>query len=551
MILVKTCDHSVDAGAFKVTGREGVMRRRVRWGWVVAGFVVLSVICGCKVGSSAGDAAPSAGDNGAISTNSITGTVTFKGSPVAGAAVTLFLANSNVVAQTATTDAGGNYDFTGIAATGDVPGEYQIWVEKTGYGFYPSLSGASAGSGATVERWDFTGQFQGNGETDAGIYFTIVDYISQPDAPLAGANFIAYDGSNPRVSLAATGQTASYVPGDDGELRKGVSWGSGLGAARFIDNGDGSVTDTVTGLVWLKDAGCLAAGNWAAALGEVSGLANGACGLEDGSKAGDWRLPNLNELESLVDVSAAHPALTAGNPFVHVSTGVYWSSTSYFGGILGSPNAWAIRMDDGRYVNDGVLNLKATASDGVWAVRGAGGGAVNLAATGYYDEPGKVVAGDDGRMEAGVGLTYPRWIDHGDGTVTDTVTGLRWVKQANCFNTDWADAVAEVQTLGNGTCGLTDGSKPGDWRMPNRNEMQSIGDRMVTNAADFFDATYVWKSDAALYRGPLFTDFIGNGYYWTSTTDAADTSEAWAVFSCDFGLYDLAKANAGYTLAVR
>jgi hypothetical protein len=40
-------------------------------------------------------------------------------------------------------------------------------------------------------------------------------------------------------------------------------------------------------------------------------------------------------------------------------------------------------------------------------------------------------------------------------------------------------------------------------------------------------------------------------YFWTSTTDAADTGEAWTVFSCDFGVYDTPKSNVGYTLAVR
>ena len=531
------------------------MQRAVRWSLAVAAVVVLLVVCGCKVGSSAGDPASTPVDNGAIPKNTISGTVTFKGSPLAGVTVTLFDTNDNAVAQTTTTDANGDYSFTGVADTGDVLPEFQFWAEKAGYGFYPSLSGGGlsgggAGSGAKVIRWDYTGQFQGNGVTDTGIYFTVIDFISHPNAPLTGANFTAYDGSNPRVWLAATGQRTSYAASDDGAVQKGVAWGSGSGASRFTDNKDGSVTDTVTGLVWLKDATCLPVGTWAAAITEANGLASRACGLTDRSKAGDWRLPNLNELESLVDVSAAHPAVTVGNPFAHMTGGIYWSSTSYFGGVGGSGSAFAIRMDDGRYINDGTLNLK-TASNGVWAVRGAGGGAAQLAATGYYDEPGQVVAGDDGGIEAGAGLTYARWIDNGNGTVTDTVTGLRWLKQADCIDTDWADAVAAVQALGNGQCGLTDGSKAGDWRMPNRNEMESLEDRMVNNVADFMNATYVWKSDAALYRSPIFTNFVGNEYYWTSTTDAAKVSEAWTVFSCDFGVYDFAKANAGYSLAVR
>jgi hypothetical protein len=340
-----------------------------RRGWRVAGsllFVGLVVLSGCKVGSSAGDPASGQADDGAIAKNSITGTVSYKGGAVAGATVILFDTNNNAIAQEATTDASGNYSLSGLPDTGDAAEEYQLWATKAGYGFYPAVA-----SGAKVMRWDYTGQFQGNGVTDTAIYFTVIDYVSLADAPLRGANFIAYDGSNPQVTLAATGQQTSYAAGDDGAVHKGVGWG----ASRFTDDGDGTVTDAVTGLVWLKDAGCLPAANWAAAIAEANGLGNGACGLTDGSQAGAWRLPNLNELESLVDVSASDPALTPGNPFAHVSGGIYWSSTSYFGGVLGSPAAWAIRMEDGWYINDGTLNSKTGATNGVWAVRGAGGGA--------------------------------------------------------------------------------------------------------------------------------------------------------------------------------
>jgi hypothetical protein len=148
-----------------------------------------------------------------------------------------------------------------------------------------------------------------------------------------------------------------------------------------------------------------------------------------------------------------------------------------------------------------------------------------------------------------VGLPSPRWIDNGNGTVTDIVTGLVWLKQANCINLPWAGAVAAVNNLASGQCGLSDGSAAGQWRMPNRNEMQSMADRMQTNESDYFDYT-ILNLDSTVYQPPIFTVFVGSQYYWTSTTNAA-TGDAWVVFSCDFGVYDWPKSNSGYTLAVR
>ncbi len=471
-------------------------------------------------------------------TNTVTGTVQFKGAPLAGVTITLWLTNTNTVEQTATTDTSGNYSFSGLSAWSNVNAVYQLWASKTGYGFYPSV-----GSGAEVIRFDHTGNFTGPW-TFSAIYLTVIQYTSLPNASLAGADFAAYDGSNPLVALPATGQSASYVSGDDASKNKGVAWPG----TRFTDNQDGTVTDHLTGLIWLKNAGCFTPAFFAAALTDVNQLASGACGLTDGSKTGDWRLPNINELESVVDVSESNPALTTGNPFTNVSNAIYWSSTSYFGGEEGSPDAWAIRMSDGRFINDSVLNVKAASSNAVWAVKGSGsGGAVKLQATGQYVT---FTAGDDASYQMGIPATFERWIDNGNGSITDTVTGLIWLKNAACIQTDWADAVGAVNALASGQCGLTDGSAAGSWRMPNRNEMQSLADRNENNLADFFDA-YFLNPDGSYFHKSIFTNFVSYQYYWTSTTDAAETTEAWTVFSCDYGVYDTPKANTGYTLAVR
>jgi len=472
------------------------------------------------------------------STNTISGTVQFKGAPLAGATVTLWLTNTNTVENTAITGADGRYSFSGLSAWGNVTAVYQLWAGKPGYGFYPSV-----GSGAKVMRFDHTGNYRGNGLTDTAIYLTVIQFDSLPNGSLTGANFNAYDGSNPLVRLPSTGQATAYVSGDDASAAKGTAWP----VARFTSNTDGTVTDNLTGLVWLKDAGCLTPAIFATALTEVNQLATGSCGLTDGSKPGDWRLPNINELESLIDVSASDPALSPGHPFTNVSNAIYWSSTSYFGGQAGSPSAWDIRLSDGRYMNDSGSNIKATNANAVWAVRGSGGGVIQPQSTGQYVTYAK---GDDGSFQAGVPPTFERWIDNGNGTITDTVTGLIWLKKADCIVDNWSSAIQAVNHLASGQCGLTDGSAAGSWRMPNRNEMQSLSDRMESNHADFFNATYLnW--DGTLFRSPIFTNFMVSQFYWTSTTDAADTSEAWTVFSCDYGVYDIPKANSGYTLAVR
>ncbi len=161
-----------------------------------------------------------------------------------------------------------------------------------------------------------------------------------------------------KINLPETGQTTSYATGDDGNLL----WGVSSPNPRFTDNSDGTVTDNLTGLIWLKAANCFSTRNWATANTDANGLANAFCGLSDGSTAGDWRLPNLNELESLIDAGESSPALPTGHPFSSVQADGYWSATTY------APNsiiAWIVGM-----VNGSVdVSLKSSDVSYVWPVR--------------------------------------------------------------------------------------------------------------------------------------------------------------------------------------
>ena len=79
-----------------------------------------------------------------------------------------------------------------------------------------------------------------------------------------------------------TGQTTSYAEGDDGDWEKGIASPD----PRFTDNEDGTVTDNLTGLIWLKNARCDTTQKvFNDALTWVNSLYDGWTG--DGS-GGDW-----------------------------------------------------------------------------------------------------------------------------------------------------------------------------------------------------------------------------------------------------------------------
>lgn len=167
----------------------------------------------------------------------------------------------------------------------------------------------------------------------------------------------------PGAPVEETGQTECYdadgisiicaETGQDGDLQKGVAWPE----PRFTDNEDGTVTDNLTGLMWLKEANHIGencpgfdndgtaddgAVTWEHALNFVGDMNAGTysnCGHTD------WRLPNVKELQSLIHYGVYDPAVpntagtdkwSEGDPFSGVeSHDDYWSSTtiaSYTGG---------------------------------------------------------------------------------------------------------------------------------------------------------------------------------------------------------------------------
>jgi hypothetical protein len=128
---------------------------------------------------------------------------------------------------------------------------------------------------------------------------------------------------NTQIGRVLVPQTGGTGPGE--------SWPN----PRFTDNGNGTVTDNLTGIIWLKNANCNGKKSWENAKNmplEDNCLPNDSLTKEQ------WRLPTLRELQSLVHYGQIGPALpnTDGTgqwiekqPFIGVVSNKYWSSTEY------------------------------------------------------------------------------------------------------------------------------------------------------------------------------------------------------------------------------
>lgn len=183
------------------------------------------------------------------------------------------------------------------------------------------------------------------------------------DADLVAANVrngVNLFGVAGTVGLQKTGQTSCYdssgLPtacpgtGQDGQLQKGA-------ARSFTDNGDGTVTDNLTGLMWEKqsdDDGIHDKDNtytW----GNTFALKVAALNAEAFAGYRDWRVPNVVELESLRNFGTTHPSTFAAfnNNCTQACTvltcsctrsHLYWSSSTY----LNTPTqAWFVGFSVG------------------------------------------------------------------------------------------------------------------------------------------------------------------------------------------------------------
>ena len=163
------------------------------------------------------------------------------------------------------------------------------------------------------------------GSGGGGVTVTSVGLIALPETGVIRCT----DATGTAIDCASTGQ--------DGDLKAGVAWSN----PRFTVDGTGNcITDNLTGLMWVRNPDAIIR-TWQQALEFANSLA--LCGSTD------WRLPNVNELDSLVNLGAANQAaFLNGQGFGGVQADSYWSSSIWAGfGSSSAPLAWAVTMASG------------------------------------------------------------------------------------------------------------------------------------------------------------------------------------------------------------
>lgn len=248
----------------------------------------------------------------------------------------------------------------------------------------------------------------------------------------------------------------------------------------YIDLGNGVIKDNVTGLEWKK---------------YTAGSFTWDHAIEYANKSIGWRLPTVKELGTILDWSLFAPRIDMNYFFMSPVTEDFWSSTE---SVYSTPSnaAWYVDFGYGRIFS-------------------------------AYKDKGCYV-----RLVRGEQSTN-NFVDNGDGTVTDTSTGLMWQQSYSNLN-EWEVALHYCENL---TLAGYD-----DWRLPNINELQSIVDYNLFDPA--LDTTY-FHIDPNDNFEPV---------YLSSTTfiSTAPTAPS-AIWKLDFsaGYVIVGSKGGGYIRAVR
>jgi len=303
-----------------------------------------------------------------------------------------------------------------------------------------------------------------------------------------GNRLTTYGMSGPSMlKLPDTGQTidATQTFGEDSDYT--------INPPSYTDNGDGTITDKVTGLMWQKvDNG---ESTWDNAMARAGSVTTGGYG--------DWRLPTPIELFSILNFNNGNPAAVNTTFFPSNPAGAaeYWWSTDFYG--ADATKVWCVNSGGGMGPKPRAETVSA-------------GGTLRYHAR--YVRGAKPTNGHN-------------YQNNLDGTITDLDTGLMWTQVPSSAVT-WQGALAYAETLA--LAGFT------DWRLPNIKELQSLTDYTLTTA------TTAAAALAPVNRVLFPSATTPATAYWSSTVlrgggNAVPTS-AWLV---EFGVNNAIPAANG------
>ena len=278
----------------------------------------------------------------------------------------------------------------------------------------------------------------------------------------------------------------------------------------YTDNGDGTITDNVTGLMWAQDQSSQTM-PWSQASPYCESLTTGGYT--------DWRMPTVKELWSIRDFSTGWPWIDTTyfnltGDGTQMSQHHSWTSNAYL--VVSEYQNEQVIGDPHWIVNDWTGHIKAMSGNRfVRAVRGT---------TSY---------GTNG------------FVDNHNGTVTDKATGLMWSQDDNGATIYWKEALAYAESS---TLAGYD-----DWRLPNIKELQSIADYTVTEIpamdVSVFNLTKVINVVYDTVTGDSVDSQLNYPFYWSSTSNPLEGGNkvAWFLssgYNVDMNGYDLHGAGS-------
>jgi hypothetical protein len=283
--------------------------------------------------------------------------------------------------------------------------------------------------------------------------------------------------SKPAVGSAFYGQDAHFI----------------LNSPKYKNNGDGTITDLVTGLVWQKAYQVL---TYDEAVAKVSSF----------KLAGksDWRLPSIKEAYSLIDFSGKDASSKDMNSVPSGSNA--FINTQYFDFEYGSNGTRVIdtqMLSSTIYKGTTIGNMKT-----VFGVNLADGRIKGYPLTDPRSRSGKKYTVRFVRGNTSYGKN--NFKDNGNGTVTDNATGLMWSKSDSQKGMNWQEALQWVQNKNKEKyLGYS------DWRLPNAKELHTIVDYTRSPQSSKSAAINSVFTISSIKNEAGKTDYP---FFWSSTT---------------------------------